>query len=402
MESNTKLRSRGRSLNAQGVEALNQAAAQKWLLQGSRDKLTRSAKADLLGISEATLVRMLSGKRVDQASLDIAFANAGLAWTDKYSLPSEIAPQEPSNGDAPSLPVSSPRPRLLTFAIIAGAILLAALLPSRLPQAVSRESLQSQYVLAITVAEQYYSEGDYLRAQMSLDTAFGISVQLQETETRADQWRLQGDVDAATGKLNEAITHYRHTLEIHRRKGEPNAIPALLEAIGDVQTRTKNFDGASKSLAEAAVSFAELHDAIGVAMALRDLGSVYYETNLLPQAIARFSEASKAIQSDPKQEALRLDIAARRALVISRMGNPAKARSELQRCLDFWTARDHPRWIASTKLQLAQVEMDAGNAPQAKRLLQDSLSGYEVAKDRVGIARVRELLAKLPPDANSR
>ena len=396
MKSETRTRSRGVALTAEGIEALGRASAERWVSLYPDEKLTRLAKSEILGVSETTLVRMFAGKRVDRVSLETAFARAGLALNAEFVSGDPSLPEIETGVAVVGVPTRSRSRRrwLLPATLAIGSLgSIVGWIEYHPVSAPSSLTTTDEYHMVIHSAEQYYQSGDYVQAQSTLESAYMLAARARMQGMIPEAWRLRADIDAGLGKLSDAELHYRKCMAIHLANKEYSAAPPLLEAIGDVQARRKEFSKAKDTLEQAASGFAEFHDQTGVAMALRDLGSVAYETKDLKDADRRFVAALAAVRADPKQEALRIDIRARRALVTSRQSKHEEARRELLHALDYWRARDHVRWIASTKYQLAIAESDAGNVELARSLFRESLGGYEAAHDQSGVDKVTQKLA---------
>lgn len=76
--------------------------------------------------------------------------------------------------------------------------------------------------------------------------------------------------------------------------------------------------------------------------------------------------------------------------------------SEAKFCLDYWIATNHPRWIATAKLQLATIEAEQGIKTSAVTHLSESANEYERVGDLGGEKRARSLLSTMvssPDDA---
>src|SRR4051812_4110967 len=77
-------RRRAVQLTPEALNNLKCALSEKWHLEERPGKLTREARAEILGISIATAERVLTGKGVDRPTLTLAFRNVGLSWHESY------------------------------------------------------------------------------------------------------------------------------------------------------------------------------------------------------------------------------------------------------------------------------------------------------------------------------
>ena len=60
------------------------------------------------------------------------------------------------------------------------------------------------------------------------------------------------------------------------------------------------------------------------------------------------------------------------------------ALADLNECLDYWKARNHPRWMANTLRQIASVYYKQKKIVEAKDSLASARDLYKVADDRIG------------------
>ncbi len=76
----SRTRKRGVALSSEAVALVEAALDEAWRRSGRLEKLTWERRALLLGLGEATTKRLLQGKPVDRATIDIAFAHLGRWW----------------------------------------------------------------------------------------------------------------------------------------------------------------------------------------------------------------------------------------------------------------------------------------------------------------------------------
>jgi tetratricopeptide (TPR) repeat protein len=187
----------------------------------------------------------------------------------------------------------------------------------------------------------------------------------------------------------------------------PNAFPALHEAIGDAQTQLGQLDSAQTNLTLALNGFRQMKDSVGIAMAMRDLGSIQSaQGNSLKeksqekmakekfeQAIDWFDQALESLRSEKKQD-LQIDIVARRAVALAHLGEVDTAIDTLNAACKHWETQKHTRWVAQTDYQMAQVELIRGNRARAKKFADESINGFSLVNDKFGVAKVRELISQ--------
>ncbi len=405
-------RKRAVRLTPEALILLNRGLVEKWQDDRQPGKLTREARAEYLGVSVATSERILAGKGVDRSTLSHAFRCLGLAWDESCCEPL-VKPPLPEPKDTPSPvpePVSPAASRksphraaqelktwgsgILFVVAVSGALGLAAWkLPAPAPPVV-RGEWAKEFNVAFSAGMDLFHAGRYAESRKQLDAAIEIARRYDSASSLSSALRLAADLDLARGSLHAARQGYKEAAGIRVRIADGPTVPALFEALGDVETRLGDFKNAKASLNMALVGFRKYDDRVGVAMASRNLGSLYYGMKDLQAAKHWFQESLLAVKGLAKPE-IEMDVRGRQALVYQQMGRIGDARNLLKRCLGFWVARRHPRWIALSQYQLGVCEAAAGNRQEATALLTASKAGFEKVGDMAGLTDAKAALARL-------
>lgn len=404
-------RNRAVRLTAEASALLSDTLHQKGQAKGQRGRLTQELTAELLGVSTVTARRILHRKGVDRATLIVAFGSLGLAWRDSYCEPavSMVASPEPPrarmDGAASPVPVSSGLGRAVlrvsaAFVLVAligiGALAsLKAPVDSRFP-----EPILSRSGSLVSQATEKYHAGEITRARSLLLEAVQINRLYKGPSELAESLKILGDVEAALGNLKVARSRYQEVLQLRSQFLEDERNGSILEALGVLKTRLGDLSGARRDLEQSLKLFRDHGDQPGVAMALRDLGTVAFLSGSTGAAESYFESALSAIRYSSKPD-MEIDIRARQALVKANRGRINEAREQLDHCIAYWQAKHHPRWIAETELQLAGVEAQAGNDKVAIRLLISSLTGFRRVGDQLGVKIVTDRLTGLSPSSRS-
>lgn len=400
-------RKRAVRLTDEANALLKQRLFERWEAGGKGGRLTREARAELLGVSVSTADRILSQDGVDRNTLVLAFKSVGLDWDDsrcEYVVRSGDDDAEPKAVEAE---VPQPKLRSRMRWILWPALILCLLAAGPVYHEVTFFRDQNYLYSLIGVfnkkmdgASEAFHAGNYPLAEDYIGQARKIALRLDSVEKVALARRIEADIAAAQGSLAEAKELYSEALQIRESMGDERSYPALQEALGDLETRTGDFKHAEIHLQKSLAGYQREKDPGGIAMAYRGLGSLAFERGQLDEASLMFSSAIGALQG--KGPAMEKDIEARQALVLRERGRYADARSVLQGCLTYWVKEEHPRWIAKTRWQLATVEAEAGNSRTARQLLVQAKEGYQRVGDRAGVADCdRALKDLLPTHANS-
>lgn len=415
-----KSRNRGVRLSSDATELIGQRLLDKWMSNHHDAKLTREARAEYMGLSLATSDRVLNGDVVDRATILLVFKNLGLPWNEEYisskTEEDQYDPESQSNSyaidpilaaiqkrDPPRrVPLLTHRRQRILFAAVSIVILLL------FSYYANKRYKQWEINEAFIVGSQAYQQGNYAEAKRKLSTIFKSAYDEDSAGSLASALRLAADIDSQEGNLSEAVKKYESSLIIWRNMRRPNAFPALHEAIGDAQTQLGQLDSAQTNLTLALNGFRQMKDSVGIAMAMRDLGSIQSaQGNLLKakdsqeklakekfeQAIDWFDQALASLRSEKKQD-LQIDIVARRAVAMAHLGEVDTAIDTLNAACRHWETQKHTRWVAQTDYQMAQVELIRGNRARAKKYADESINGFSMVNDKFGVAKVRELISQ--------
>lgn len=401
----TKRRQRAVQLTDSALELLR-ARLQEERAKSPNGRLTREARADLMGVSVATAERILSRSGNDRTVLIDAFAALSLPWNDEYCQPLSPVPRALPAGEAtltgsPLTPPSKAalRPsRLQVVAVLplllAAPWLLQYSMGSRFAGDNSRLiERRTAAVQAANAGREAYHRGDYGQASATAQRVFKVAKADQFADIAADALTLEGDVFAAQGRLTEALEKYREALPLWSTFGNIHGKGVLLEVMAVTEARLGMLAEARGHFLEGLEILQSLgpkHVHIG---SLRGLGSVAAVQG--DHALARkwYDDASRALDDQP-DEAMQTDLRALQALLLRDEGRFEEARQELEACLEFWRKRKHPRWQATTHRQIASVLILAGDEDRAKRHATQALKLYNQVGDSLGAAEVEKLITE--------
>ena len=406
MSNQSQARRRAVRLTDEARQILKSALFERWRRDSGDKKLTREVRAGLLGVSVATSERVWEGKGVDRPTLTLAFKNLGLDWQDSYCVdasgqnlcpPSSDQVVDVSNLD--SLRTKSPIWIRLTFATIAVLALCTTIVvilhrPTTTWAVRSDKPWQDQFCLIMAKGTESYHRAEYGHAQSQLDEAIGLARSHDAVGELAGALKLSGDLAAVRGSFQLARTRYEESATLWATLNQEPSRACVLEALGDLQTRTGDFEGARKNLTQALETFNLSKDSVGVAMAMRDLGSLSFCSGNLSSALNWFRAGMHELKGSSKPD-IEADIRGRQALVLQKQGHPKEAHDILQNCLRYWTQRDHPRWEATIKFRLAAVEIDLGNRKSASLLLASSKTIFGGLGDAPNATEASNLLERL-------
>lgn len=255
------------------------------------------------------------------------------------------------------------------------------------------EELQIEIKVLTEYGIKSYAEGDYLIAADTLQAVVHRLRPLAQPASLADVLANLGKSQQALGDLDAAIHSYDEALALRRTEGNALGIAYIqfLRA-GLLQTKGDLAD-ARKSLDESLTLRTEAQNRGGILECLRLRGALHQDTGAYTEARADFEQAL-TLSIDLKEYA---SVAACHGLLgtlHSLNGRHREARAHLYTALKYWKMTRHPRWIAATRLRLAQIELHAGGEEQAQQLATQALELYRVVGDHLGEADARLALAR--------
>ncbi|MCC7436122.1 MAG: hypothetical protein IT363_15710 [Methanoregulaceae archaeon] len=390
-------RQRAVQLTNHGLELL-QARLQeerRALPQGSR--LTREARADLMGVSTATAERILSRQGNDRNVLIEVFSNLELDWRDDYcqyvTPQPRTEPLPPVERNRAEDPSRSGNRRFAVLPVIA-AVPLLLLVGAHFRNVASEANIlaiRNEAVHALSKGREAYTRSDYARANASVKKAMSQAKDISAADIAAEALTLQGDVLAAQGHLERALAKYREALPLWSTFDKTHGKGTLLEIMAVTEARLGMLDQARAHFLEGyeiVQSLGPTHIHIG---SLRGLGSLAAVQGDRETAHKWYAKADSALD-ERSDEAMRTDLRALRALLLRDDGRFEDSVIELEACLKFWQQQKHPRWQATTWRQKASVLMLAGDEDRAKHCVSKAIDLYERVGDTLGAAECRRIL----------
>jgi tetratricopeptide (TPR) repeat protein len=298
---------------------------------------------------------------------------------------------------ASAAPVRWQWPRLVLWAgtTSLGLVLIAILVLGQAKPSSAERPIpydQSPQVQAVELARLAYLRADYDVAKGHVAKAMEVAHREQDTNAMAEAIRVEGEILAAQGSLEEAYKRFQMSLAIRVPFKQSWGRASLLTAMATVEQKLGKLDEAEMNLRNSLATMQQVHDPGGAAEALRELGSIAAKRGDRSTARKRFAAARAAISDRPK-EAMHIDIRARVALLLADEGKYDLALKDLKQCLKEWRELNHPRWIATTLLQIGKVEWSAGKHKEARQAIEEAKVNYEAVGDRLGVRECSGWLA---------
>ena len=381
-------RSRSVALNDAGLAMLKAALEQAWKQLQPDSRLTRSLRAEILGLSAKTADRVLQRLPVDRASLVTAFACVGLEFNDAH-----VAPDSP---DLKASPENRRRTDSFRFSLIVGAVILlivggiAITGASEKPLSAREARLEGlNQVLRDGIAD--YHAGRYEVARRKLEGALRESRELRDAGSLATIYLVLGELAVFDGDLDGAQALFRQSTALRESLGVSGDLARLYQLRGQVSMRQGKFAEAEEQLLTSIRIFGESKDEYAVAMVQCDLGDLALAQDDWKGAEAWQISAwttLKRLDRRPELASLRSSIA---KLAVAR-GDFARAETLLNESLAFWEEQGHARWRAKTHLELARVYRAKGDDSSASEQARLSSELYREAGDKVGLERAESLL----------
>lgn len=391
MSTRTGTRKRAVRLTPEAMEVLQRALVERWQESGGAGKLTRERKAELLGLSVVTTDRLLKGEGVDRPSLTLAFFSLGLKWDESYCL-LESAPKV---SDPVALPTPSPSQTIPKQSqsriglLVVGVFVMFGLMMGASYRARTTDWI-AEFDQNLALSEKHYHRADFKTARELAKSAMALAQGHENVSRLSEAMRLAGDIERATGDITEAHRYYFDAFRMRRSLPSTRNLASLLTYLGETETELGLHQDAAGHLQEARRRFEEAADVGGIVMVQRALGELAYAQGNYPAARQHYDLGLASVQD----EAMRIDLLSLRALVQARERDFKSAREQLDKSFTFWSLRNHIRWIATTKLRRAEVELLAGDRELAGRLIEECRSYYAQIGDQGGVRACKKLEVK--------
>ena len=163
-----------------------------------------------------------------------------------------------------------------------------------------------------------------------------------------------GRLNAARRTWEPAIDHYRHAIALFRLHGEQIQVGRSLNALGDAYRYMRNWAGAENCFIRSLEILEEAHYPRPVAIAKRSMSTIYRQRGQFQKAESLCQEALTTLEAEE--------------------------------------IRDE-RWIAATKLSLADIYLDSGSQ-DARGLLEQCLEVFTELKDTHWVILTRRSLGE--------
>jgi len=235
--------------------------------------------------------------------------------------------------------------------------------------------------------ERMYRYPEALEAYEHALALYRQRTDLTAVEREASTLRDLGDVHAAMGQYEQAITRRQEALTRAQELGWTGTVAQATDDIGASLWDLGRYQEALDAKLRAAGLFAENNDPRAQAIALTNAASLLSILGRTEDAQARFDEAL-AIHRARHELADVADVLTRAARMQRERHNYALAVDLLQRALAPLEAGGEPAAQADALLELAEVHQEAGRYADADEAYQRALDGFGVAGDRREQARV--------------
>lgn len=385
-------RKRSVSLTDVACQKLKDELDTEWRRRHPSKRLTREAKAELLGVSVVTVQRIFRREGVDRATLVIAFNSLGLSLTDAdlnegFREEGRSAATPTGQNERPSFWNRFRKPVIAMSMITVAALGISyyADKPKRWDMYSVHERAVEAYHRGDLSAAEHYTEG-LLEKSRSEDSLTGFTVAL----------RNSADVAYAKGNYVEALSIFKECRRTWEKVNNNGHMAELDEAIGNVYLRLGDLEESKASFESCLKGQVKAANEVGMAEANRGLGSVAYKQGDLEEAKIRFETALRLLKNYDK-EPMRVDIRGRMALVNAQEGDVDKGIAELKECLKFWQSNQSQRWCALIQMEIGELALLKGDKPMAQTYFKNSENTFRKVGDMGNLSKVQELATTINP-----
>ncbi len=385
-------RNRAVKLTPEALARLEAAVVTTWQETSPGRKLTREARAELLGgLSPSTVEKIFKSEGVDRSSLATAFLSVGLELSEGDLQPPAAEEKSDPLDEAAPPPAPSGSHHKLWLGILAAGCLLAlgwAVLQwneQRAPR------WRAEADAALKRGETLYQQGRLQEAREQTNLVVVLARRHDSATRQAGALRQLGDIDAAEGNLHAAEAEFLGALEIYRKLNRDGHVPEMLEAIGNLQLRIGKLDHAKRNFQESEELSRKHNLTTMETMAIRGQGSVAYEQGDYDAAKDFFAECLVNLSKLDAPDMV-VDVRGRLAMVHHREGKSEKALDELKDCLKYWEEKDSRRWIGLVQMDIGSVLLDMKKKREAVEALQLAREIFRDVGDKFNQEKAENLL----------
>lgn len=374
-------RKRAVCLTKDAIELLEAHIIEQWTQKGKSTRLTREARAEMLGVSILTADKILNGEGVDRASLIISFKSLSLEWHARYCVSATSSPE------LAQLPVPKKR-RLVTPLRVAIFVCSLALIGAAFP-VVYRASIeygnlwQKDFRTHMDKGWKAFHSGEYGLAGTEIEKSYEMAKVYRQADALAEAVRFRGEVLAAKGSFDKAQLCFQEALTLNQSIGTFQYSSSILETIANNEVKMGQLSEAVKHYQESLEYGKSFRNRNDIASAYRGLGSLRLLQNK-PQDAENFFQQSLATLKNDVNPNMVVDVRARLAMVWVQVGRVDEAITVLKNCLQSWKDQKHVRWVATTQLQLSKAYQRQGDREKAKEYLETALKGFQQVGDKNG------------------
>lgn len=240
----------------------------------------------------------------------------------------------------------------------------------------AQELYRGSGATATNLGRTYLSLGELQEATKWLDIGLAYWKKAKEMWGEARVYYYLGDYYSSLGDLQLARENYDLALSKWRISNDPNDIGNVLQSLGGLALKSRDYVSAPRYLSEALDIRIKHKQRRGQAETLALLGRYYAAT----------SEPQKAIEHYSQSLALCREIGARagEAIVLSnlgetyfKLGDKHQAREMLQQALQLHRAVQSPDGEAQTLYWLARAERDLGLLAEARHSIEAAVTASE-------------------------
>ncbi|HZY82956.1 MAG TPA: tetratricopeptide repeat protein [Cyclobacteriaceae bacterium] len=236
----------------------------------------------------------------------------------------------------------------------------------------------------------YKNSGQPREALLYLKRTFDATT---DSTAKAGMMLNIGNTYTELGDLNNAAASHLKSLALFEKVGNKRGQSFAYQGLGSDYLKMQQWKKAGIYYEKSLKLKEQLNDRRGIINAQGGMGNVSMELGDYPAAIAAFEAALKtatemSLVADQGEATHEL------AQVYRRMGNMEKSKEYYRQALGFVKQVDDKSWAASIESQLLQIETETKSKEQMEAGLQKSLTQYQEAGDKIGVANSHHNLAE--------
>jgi len=245
---------------------------------------------------------------------------------------------------------------------------------------------KSQNEIKFTLANTYYQTGKWDEAISHFKESMEISKKLGDMQGYSTSLTNLGLVYMNQGKWDEAISHFKESMEIDKKLGDMQGYSTSLTNLGLVYMNQGKWDEAISHFKESMEISKKLGDMQGYSKSLGNLGVVYKNQGKWDEAISHFKESMEIFKKLGDMQGYSKSLM-NLGLVYMNQGKWDEAISHFKESMEIFKKLGDMQGYSKSLMNLGLVYMNQGKWDEAISHFKESMEIFKKLGDMQGYSK---------------